>query len=114
MPLTFSGGWTEQNADRFEQILAARGVHPTRDETLEAHIQACYGFYARACEVERIDAPALVVHGDEDLIVPVENGRMLASRLSNARYVELPGIGHNLQLEVPDRFNALVLEFLDA
>jgi pimeloyl-ACP methyl ester carboxylesterase len=38
---------------------------------------------------------------------------MLASRLPNARYVELPGVGHNLQLEAPERFNALVLEFLD-
>jgi 3-oxoadipate enol-lactonase len=112
MPLTFSRGWTERNADRFEEILAARGAHPTPAETLETHIQACYGFYARGCEVERIQAPALVVHGDEDLIVPVENGRMLASRLPNARYVELPGVGHNVQLEVPERFNALVLGFL--
>src|SRR5438034_6288013 len=114
MPLTFSPGWTARNPKRFEEILAARGEHPTPDVTLDAHLQACYGFYARGCEVERIGAPALVVHGDEDLIVPVENGRMLASRLPNARYAELPGVGHNLQLEVPERFNALVLEFLDA
>jgi pimeloyl-ACP methyl ester carboxylesterase len=114
MPMTFSRGWTDRNAERFDEIIAARGAHPTPDETLEAHIQACYGFYARGCEVERIQAPALVVHGDEDLIVPVENGRMLASRLPNARYVELPGVGHNVQLEVPERFNTLVLEFLGA
>jgi pimeloyl-ACP methyl ester carboxylesterase len=114
MPMTFSRGWTERNAERFDEIIAARGAHPTPDETLEAHIQACYGFYARGCEVERIQAPALVVHGDEDLIVPVENGRMLASRLPNARYVELPGVGHNVQLEVPERFNTLVLGFLGA
>jgi 3-oxoadipate enol-lactonase len=114
MPLTFSPGWTERNPERFEQILAARGAHPTPDETLDAHMEACYGFYARGCDVERIQAPALVVHGNEDLIVPVANGRMLASRLPNARYVELPGTGHNLQLEVRKRFNALVLEFLDA
>jgi 3-oxoadipate enol-lactonase len=113
MPLTFSRGWTQRNPEHFEEILAVRGAHPTPEETLEAHIEACYGFYARGCEVERIQAPTLVVHGDEDLIVPVANGRMLASRLSNARYVELPGVGHNLQLEVPERLNALVLEFLE-
>lgn len=112
MPLTFSRGWTDRNADRFEEILSARGEHPTPDETLDAHITACYGYYARGCHVERIDVPALVVHGDEDLIVPVDNGRMLASRLPGARYVELPGVGHNVPLEVPDAFNALVLEFL--
>jgi pimeloyl-ACP methyl ester carboxylesterase len=112
LPLTFSRGWAERNAGPFGEILAARGEHPTPDETLDAHINACYAYYSRGCEVERIDAPALVVHGDEDLIVPVENGRMLAARLPSARYVELAGVGHNIPLEVPETFNALVLEFL--
>src|SRR5712691_7910162 len=111
-PLTFSPGWTERNSERFEEILAARLEHPTPEKTLDAHLQACYGFYARECEAERIDAPTLVLHGDADVIVPVENGRMLASRLPNARYVELPGRGHNLLLEDPATFNRLVLEFL--
>jgi 3-oxoadipate enol-lactonase len=112
MPLTFSPGWTERNPERFEEILAARLEHPTPDETLDAHLQVCWDFYSRGCEVERIEAPALVVHGDADLVVPVENGRMLAPRLANARYVELQGVGHNLQLEAPETFNRLVLEFL--
>jgi len=113
MPMTFSPGWTERNPERFEEILAARGEHPTPDVTLDAHLRACYAFYSGGCEVERIDAPALVLHGDADVIVPVENGRMLAARLPNARYVELPGRGHNLPLEDPDTFNPLVLEFLE-
>jgi 3-oxoadipate enol-lactonase len=112
MPMTFSRGWTERNPERFEEILAARREHPTPDVTLDAHLQACYGFYNRRCEVERIDARTLVLHGDADVVVPVENGRMLASRLPNARYVELPGRGHNLPLEDPATFNRLVLRFL--
>ena len=112
MPMTFSPGWTERNPQRFEEILAARGEHPTPEVTLDAHLQACYGFYARRCEVERIDAPALVLHGEADVIVPVENGRMLASRLPNARFVELPGRGHNLPLEDPATVNRLTLRFL--
>ena len=111
-PYTFAAGWTERNPERFEEILAARLEHPTPDETIEAHVNACYGFYAEGCDVERIDVPALVVHGDEDLIVPVENGRMLAARLPNARYVELPGRGHNLPLEEPETINNLALDFL--
>jgi 3-oxoadipate enol-lactonase len=112
MPYTFAPGWTERNPERFEEILAARLEYPTSYETIEAHAIACYQFYAEGCPVEGIEAPALVVHGDEDLIVPVENGRMLAARLPNARYVELPGRGHNLPLEEPETFNSLVLEFL--
>lgn len=111
-PLTFSPGWTERNPERFEEILAARLEHPTPERTLEAHLRACYEFYDRGCDVERIDKRALVLHGDADLIVPVENGRMLAARMARAHYVELPGRGHNVQLEDPPTVNRLVLQFL--
>ena len=94
MPYTFASGWAERNADRYDEILAARLERPTSYETIEA--------------------PALVIHGDEDLIVPVENGRMLAARLPNVRYEELPGRGHNLPLEDPETFNPLVVDFLDS
>jgi pimeloyl-ACP methyl ester carboxylesterase len=112
MPYTFAPGWPDRNPARFEEILAARIERPTSYETIEAHATACYAFYDEGCEVERIEAPVLVIHGDADLIVPVENGRKLAARLPNARYVELAGRGHNLPLEEPDTFNELVLEFL--
>ena len=112
MPYTFARGWPDANAERFEEILRARLEHPTPYETIDVHMQACYRYYEQGIDVERIDAPALVVHGEEDLIVPVENGRMLAARLPDARYVELPGRGHNIPLEDPETFNRLVLEFL--
>jgi pimeloyl-ACP methyl ester carboxylesterase len=114
MPYTFADGWADANAARFEEILAMRLERPTSYEAIEAHANACYGFYRAGREVERIEVPALVVHGDEDRIVPVENGRRLAERLPNAGYVELSGSGHNLPLEDPERFSRLVLEFLAA
>ena len=112
MPYTFSSGWTEANAERFDEILAARLAQPTPYATIEAHAEACYAFYGLGCPVERVEAPTLVVHGAEDLIVPVENGRMLARRLPNAEYVELERRGHNLPLEDPQTFARLVEDFL--
>ena len=112
MPYTFSPGWTDANPERFEKILAARLEHPSPYETIEAHAEACYAFYAQECEVERIEAPALVIHGADDFIIPVENGRRLAERLPNAEYVELADRGHNLPLEDPHTFAELVLRFL--
>jgi 3-oxoadipate enol-lactonase len=112
MPFTFSSGWVERNPERFEQIVAARMERPTPYETIEVHVKACYAFYETGCEAERIALRTLVVHGDEDLIVPVENGRLLAARLPDAKYVELRGRGHNLMLEDPELFTRIVLEFL--
>ena len=71
-------------------------------DAMWAHLEACYGYYNAAIPVERIEARALVLHGTEDVVVPPENGRMLAERLPNAEYVELEGGGHNLPLEIPD------------
>src|SRR2546421_10106467 len=109
----FAPGWTERNPARMEEIVAARLERPAGFDTIAAHADACYRYYAEGVEVERIQAPALVVHGDADRIVPVENGRALAARLPNAEYVELPGAGHNLPLEQPDAFARLIERFLD-
>jgi pimeloyl-ACP methyl ester carboxylesterase len=112
MPLTFSPGWVEAMPDRYREIIAARVHNPTPYELLEAHGGACFRFYEEDLAVEQIAAPALVAHGDQDLIVPVENGRMLARRLPNAEYVELAGRGHNLMLEDPESFVDVVRRFL--
>ena len=111
-PYTLAPGWPEANRQRYEEILAARLERPTPYETIAAHAAACYRFYGEGLEVERIDVPALVVHGDADRIGPVENGRLLAVRLKRAEYVELPGRGHNLMLEDPQAFARAVLGFL--
>jgi 3-oxoadipate enol-lactonase len=113
MPYTVSRGWCDSHPERFEEMLAARLERPTPYATIEAHVGACLAFYKSDCPVERVGVPALVVHGDEDLIVPVENGRMLAARLPSAEYVELAGRGHNLMLEDPETLAAVFLDFLE-
>lgn len=112
IPFTFAPGWTEANAERFEELVSLRVAQPTSYEAILKHAEACYAFYREGCEAERVSVPALVVHGDEDLIVPVENGRMLAARLPDVEYVELAGHGHNLSLEIPDALAGLVSRFL--
>jgi class 3 adenylate cyclase len=41
-----------------------------------------------------VRVPALVMHGSEDQIVPVEAGAYTAQRIRSARFIELPGVGH--------------------
>src|SRR5438067_3147868 len=51
LPYTFSSGWTDDNPERFEEILAAALEHPTPDATIAAHIAACYRYYDEPPEV---------------------------------------------------------------
>ena len=46
-----------------------------------------------------IAAPTLVITGDSDRIVPVENSRRIAERIPHARLLVLEGAGHVFPLE---------------
>jgi len=63
--------------------------------------------------MDRITVPVLLVHGDRDRLVPVAAARDVAGRYPTWRYVELAGVGHVPQLQVPDRVAADVLAWLD-
>jgi 3-oxoadipate enol-lactonase len=56
--------------------------------------------------------PTLVMIGDADEPGGVAAGRHLAASVAGARLVEFHNVAHMIQLEEPDRFNTLVLEFL--
>lgn len=59
-----------------------------------------YGFYEDALTHDEyavarsITTPVLVVHGDADTSVPVDQSRRLAQELPRASYLELAGAGH--------------------
>jgi 2-hydroxymuconate-semialdehyde hydrolase len=61
-----------------------------------------------------IAQPVLVVHGDDDRLIPLECGRWYASVLPNSRLEVVADAGHWLQIEHHDRFVALVGDFLTA
>jgi 3-oxoadipate enol-lactonase len=59
-----------------------------------------------------VRVPTLVMIGDVDEPGGVAAGRHLAASVAGARLVEFSGVAHMIQLEEPERFDALVLEFL--
>ncbi|HEY1521289.1 MAG TPA: alpha/beta hydrolase [Solirubrobacteraceae bacterium] len=56
----------------------------------------------------QITAPTLVMHGEQDRILPLENGRMLADGIVGARFMALPGGGHGFTTDLPDASEELV------
>ena len=59
-----------------------------------------------------ITAPVLLVHGDRDQLVPVAAARATAAHRQAWRYVELEGVGHLPQLQVPDQVAEHILGWL--
>lgn len=69
---------------------------------------------AQAADVARIEAPVLLVTGDEDAIAPPQATRTLASKMSNARAEILPRCGHWTPIERAAECRALVRGFLNS
>jgi 2-succinyl-6-hydroxy-2,4-cyclohexadiene-1-carboxylate synthase len=63
-------------------------------------------------ELERIDCPVLAIAGERDERYADASFR-IAERVKHGRARLVPGAGHAPQLERPDEFAALLLEFLD-
>ena len=61
---------------------------------------------SRKARLGDLRVPALVVHGLDDPLVPVENGRVVAAAIPGARLLELEGMGHNL----PERYWPVVAD----
>ena len=45
--------------------------------------------------LSRIQAPTLVLHGLDDVLVPLAHGQDTAQRISAARFIGIPGMGHD-------------------
>ena len=56
--------------------------------------------------------PVLIVCGDDDPITPLANHRIMAALLPHARLEVVPGGGHLMLLDSPDRVSPLVTRFL--
>lgn len=49
-----------------------------------------------------IKAPTLVIHGEDDPLVPLAGGRDTANNIAGARLMTVPGMGHDLPLPLVD------------
>lgn len=64
--------------------------------------------------LNEVEAPVLVICGDEDHGAPPDNSRQMAAMIEGARFVEIKQAGHIANIEQPAIFNAAVRGFFDA
>jgi len=79
---------------------------------LARQLEAMQGYPAAGETASRINVPALILSGGEDEIVPAGDACVLADRM-NASSAIIRTAGHSLPVEAPEKFNALVFDFLN-
>jgi non-heme chloroperoxidase len=64
-------------------------------------------------DLKKIDVPTLVMHGEDDQIVPVKDSAKKSAKLiKGAREIYYPGAPHGLTATIQDKVNADLLEFV--
>lgn len=83
------------------------------EATYRATMLALMGFDQRAA-LKNISVPTLVLSGSRDKNAPAPMMAKMATYIPPAKYVELEGVGHLVNLERPGAFNAALDQFLKA
>lgn len=85
---------------------------PLHPDGIEGQVLSIIDYDGRDL-VNKISAPTLIISGREDIAVPVRCAEELASKIPNSELIILEGAAHSMIFEESDRFNQIVLEFLE-
>jgi pimeloyl-ACP methyl ester carboxylesterase len=72
----------------------------------------CLVTFDRQAALGAIAVPTLLIGGEFDRVAAPAVMKQMAEAIPDARYAELKGIGHLMNLEAPDDFDTLLLDFL--
>jgi 3-oxoadipate enol-lactonase len=81
-------------------------------ESLVATVEALRDRSDSTSTLADVDAPTLVLVGEEDTLTPPLAAKEIAAGVVHGRYAEISGAGHLSALERPSEFNEEVLLFL--
>ena len=99
-------GWNREfsppgPSDRMKDELV-RGIEALRDRPDATDV------------VTSFEGPLVVVVGDQDDILPVDEARQIAASAPTGRFEVVEGAGHLVSVDAPERFNQILLELLTA
>jgi len=95
-----------------EDTEVRRKWYPTAD-AYSAQLQAILAWESNS-RIAQITQPTLVIHGENDKLVPPENGKLIAARIPGAKLVMIPNASHIFLTDQTPAAHAAILEFLGA
>ena len=100
----------DKNPDHVDSMTKRILKAPISPEAFQRQLGACLSF-STFDRLSGIKAPTLVLCGKRDILVPPENGSILAKAIPNAKLVVLERSAHALAEDAEEATNA-ILEFL--
>ena len=91
--------------------LATHCMGLVNPSTYRRALEALVSFDRRA-NLSRIRAPTLLIAGEHDRNAPPAVMKKMADSIVGSTFIQMAGVGHLQNLEAPDDFDTLVLNFL--
>ena len=126
--MTDMSGTVEQRGMRLLTLLFPASYRDANPKYYESFPQTSEQMSAKAIErqdtaigewkgvwsgLKSITAPTLFVTGAEDVIAPAANAKLMAAVVPGAELEVVPGAGHGLMYQDPQKLAGVVMDFLD-
>jgi pimeloyl-ACP methyl ester carboxylesterase len=112
-PLLYAAATRDERPGRLRKDLEARMEDNTSPLTVYAQMGAVAGHNTRSRLGELSEVPTLVVHGQDDALIPPDRARELAELIPGAHLELIPSCGHILGTDAEEATASAILEHLD-
>ena len=109
--LAFTPEYVQTEVAEVDRIVQLRATNEVPEHIYLSQLQAAVNFNAES-RVQQITCPTLVLSGDADVIVPVQNSLNLAGKIPGAMLCIIHGGSHTFFIEQAREFNNIVTDFL--
>lgn len=109
--LAFTPEFVRTEEAEVDRIVHLRATNDVPEHIYLSQLQAAMNFNVES-RLSEITAPTLVVSGDADVIVPVQNSFNLVNKIHGAKLHIVKGGSHTFFIEHPHEFNQLLSAFI--
>ncbi len=95
--------------DKFQRLV--KSMEMLHKESYIKTIEAST-MYDKALELETVAVPTCLIFGEHDSLTTPETGKAMADRIEGSEFHVVPRSGHLINIEEPEIFNRIVLDFL--
>jgi pimeloyl-ACP methyl ester carboxylesterase len=110
--LLFPPAYLEEHPETVDNLVAAIERAPATPRLARRQAVAIAGFSTYR-SLPRIECPALVMAGTEDVLIPPENARILADRIPDSTLRFFEGGGHRFTAQYPLEVAEAVCDFIE-
>ncbi len=107
----FTEKFNDENVELVEKVCRLREKNEVLDETYLAQLQTAFSFDA-SDRIREIRQETIVITGNNDNLVPMQNSISLVAKLPNAHLKIIENGSHMIFVENAEEFNRIVSEFV--